>query len=176
MNLPIWCTEYDFAAADENDRADGLEKFYRTAFSHPSVEGILMWGFWENSHWRDDCHLVNADWTLNEAGRRYEALMNEWTTKDANTSDSEGKANFRGFHGSYEITLNVPGVVTQTSTIELEPGQTTAEYTLVLNCDQPCDLNNDCRVDIYDFDIFATDWLSPYNFVDFAFFAQDWGI
>ena len=55
MNLPIWCTEYDFAAADENVRADGLEKFYRTAFSHPSVEGILMWGFWENSHWRDDC-------------------------------------------------------------------------------------------------------------------------
>jgi endo-1,4-beta-xylanase len=176
MNLPIWCTEYDFAAADENARADGLEKFYRTAFSHPSVEGILMWGFWQNSHWRDDCYIVNADWTLNEAGRRFESLMNEWTTNDVNISDSSGNVNFRGFAGTYKITLAIPGVIAKTDTIELEQGQTTAEYTLVLNCDQLRDLNNDCRVDIYDFDIFANGWLNSYTFVDFAPFARQWDI
>jgi endo-1,4-beta-xylanase len=176
MNLPIWCTEYDFAAADENVRADGLEKFYRTAFSHPSVEGILMWGFWENSHWRANCHIVNADWTLNEAGRRYEALMNEWTTNDANISDSAGKVNFKGFHGSYEITLTVPGVITQTSTIELEPGQTTAEYALVLDCGLTWDINSDCHVNIIDLDSFADGWITSYDFVDFASFAKQWGL
>jgi len=179
MNLPIWCTEYDFAAADVNVRADGLEKFYRTAFSHPSVEGILMWGFWQNSHWRDDCYIVNADWTLNEAGRRFEALMNEWTTNDANTSDSDGRVNFKGFHGSYEIILTVPGVTTQTNTIELEPGQTTEEFTLVLDCGLPWDINGDCHVNILDFKEFANSWLTPpenYDFINFADFAKDWGI
>jgi GH35 family endo-1,4-beta-xylanase len=193
MNLPIWSTEYDFAAADENVRADGLEKFYRTAFSHSSVEGILMWGFWEDSHWRDDAHIVNSDWTLNEAGRRYESLINEWTTNDANTTDSAGNVNFRGFHGTYEIELSIPGVTTQIETIELEPGQTTAEYTLVLDCTLASDLNSDCNVDYLDLDIFADQWLHAgdcsadpncadlinnnlVDFADFAVLGSDWGI
>jgi len=40
-------TEYDSVTPDEYRRADNLENLYRTAFSHPSVEGIVMWGFWE---------------------------------------------------------------------------------------------------------------------------------
>ena len=47
VNLPIWVTEFDVSQPDENIRADELEDFYRIAFSHPSVEGILMWGFYE---------------------------------------------------------------------------------------------------------------------------------
>jgi len=40
-----------------------------------------MWGFWERVHWRGrDASIVNDNWTLNEAGRRFESLMNEWTT------------------------------------------------------------------------------------------------
>jgi GH35 family endo-1,4-beta-xylanase len=193
MNLPIWCTEYDYSAVDENDRADGLEKFYRTAFSHPAVEGILMWGFWEDSHWRDYCHIVNSDWTLNEAGRRYESLMSEWTTNDANTTDSEGNVNFRGFHGTYEVEISVPGIVSQVETIELSPGQTPAEYTLVLDCMLASDLNRDCFVDLRDIDVFAEQWLNSgdcsaepdcadlvnddfINFLDFAEIGIEWNI
>jgi len=47
LNLPIWITEYDSVTPDEYRRADNLENLYRTAFSHPSVEGIVMWGFWK---------------------------------------------------------------------------------------------------------------------------------
>ena len=43
-NIPIWITEYDSCTPDENRRADNLENLYRTAFSHPSVQGIFMWG------------------------------------------------------------------------------------------------------------------------------------
>lgn len=50
LGLPIWITEYDCNNKDEKQRADSLEKLYRTAFSHPAVEGILMWGFWAGSH------------------------------------------------------------------------------------------------------------------------------
>jgi hypothetical protein len=38
------------------------------------------------------------------------------------------------------------------------------------------DLTGDCRVNIYDLKDFAIDWLNPNDFVDFADFAQDWGI
>ena len=41
-----------------------------------------MWGFWAGAHWRGEhAAIVNYDWSLNEAGRRYEKLLNEWTTQ-----------------------------------------------------------------------------------------------
>jgi GH35 family endo-1,4-beta-xylanase len=198
LGLPIWCTEYDFAAADVNVRAEGLERFYRTAFSHPAVEGILMWGFWQNSHWRADSYIVNADWSLNQAGIRFESLLNEWTTQDTNTTDSSGNVNFRGFHGTYEVTLTISGSSPEVRTIELEPGETPAEFTLTLNTPGDCDevqflgfrlnsdINGDCFVDYEDLDIIASHWLlsgcggiencygadfEPDNNVDFADFG-----
>jgi len=132
IGLPIWCTEYDFASTDEYIRADGLEKFYRTAFSHPSVEGILMFGYWEGQHWRDDCYIVNSDWTLNEAGLRYEELLGEWTTNDSNITDSNGNADLRGFYGTYEVTLTPSGGNSEVHNIELTETGGTSYFTLQL--------------------------------------------
>jgi GH35 family endo-1,4-beta-xylanase len=103
--LPIWATEFDTSETDVNQRADNLEKFFRICFSHSSVEGIIMWSFWESAMWRTDAYIVNTDWSLNAAGQRYESLMNEWTTNDANTTDSNGNTGFRGFYGKYRVTL-----------------------------------------------------------------------
>jgi len=133
LGLPIWVTEFDVPQADEYLRANELEDFYRIAFSHPAVEGILMWGFWENSHWRPNCHIVNADWTLNEAGRRYEALLDEWTTNADSVTDAKGRVNFRGFHGTYEITLTPPDAITSVRKIKLHPDTEIAEFTLYLD-------------------------------------------
>jgi endo-1,4-beta-xylanase len=132
LGLPIWCTEFDMADPDEYVRAQELEDFYRIAFSHPAVEGILMWGFWENSHWRENCHIVNADWSLNEAGRRYEALLKEWTTEAEGTTDASGIMTFRGFHGVYDITIAPPGGAALTTTITLPPGPDPAEFAIAL--------------------------------------------
>jgi len=141
MGLPIWCTEYDFASADEYIRADGLEAFYRTAFSHPAVEGILMWGFWKDSHWRDDCYIVNIDWTLNEAGIRYEELLDEWTTIDSAVTDSNGNTDLRGFYGAYEITLTPPGDDSEVHTIELTDSGGTSQFILQIGTGTPPDDN-----------------------------------
>jgi GH35 family endo-1,4-beta-xylanase len=130
VGLPLWITEFDVPHWDVNQRADNLEKFYRMAFSHPSVEGVLMWGFWENAHWRDNAYIVDANWVLNEAGLRYEALMDEWTTNDVDGTNLAGKANFRGFHGTYEITLSAIGQTPEIHIIELEPGETPAQFLL----------------------------------------------
>ena len=45
-----------------------------------------MWGFHADSHWRGpDAAIVNHDWTVNEAGLRYQALREEWRTNDSGT-------------------------------------------------------------------------------------------
>jgi GH35 family endo-1,4-beta-xylanase len=175
VNLPIWVTEFDDSQPDENIRADELENFYRVAFSHPAVNGILMWGFWQSSMWRSDAYIVNSDWSLNAAGQRYKALMNEWTTKDSNTTDPNGKAGFRGFHGTYEITLTIAGKTPEVKVIELQLGATPAEFTVVMDtsgepndCNEvqagnhrlAADLNGDCYVDWQDLDIMAEYWLN----------------
>jgi endo-1,4-beta-xylanase len=174
LGLPIWVTEFDVNESNDVRRASITDDFYRICFSDPNVEGILMWGFWQGLTWQSDWWIVNSDWTLNQTGQKYEALMNEWTTNDANTTDSTGNVNFRGFHGTYNITLSVPGEGVEIKTIELEPGQTPAEFTLVLDalvepgaCNDinqlglilPSDLNGDCYVNYQDLDIIADHWL-----------------
>ncbi len=120
------------ADPDERVRAQELEDFYRIAFSHPAVEGVIMWGFRQNSQWRKNCYIVNADWSLNEAGRRYEALRAEWTTEATGVTNADGTFTFRGFHGTYELTV-VPTVrAPATNIITLSPGKNPAAFTVTL--------------------------------------------
>jgi GH35 family endo-1,4-beta-xylanase len=137
LGLPIWATEFDANHTDETISADNIENFFRICFSHPNVEGIIMWGFWQNSMWRKNAYLVDSSWNLTERGERYEALMDEWTTSDSNTTDTSGNVSFRGFHGTYEITLSYPGQTTEVHTIELEPGETTALFEIETDIEVP---------------------------------------
>ena len=45
--LPIWVTELDVWQQDPDVRADYYDTVLRVFFSHPSVEGIVFWGFWD---------------------------------------------------------------------------------------------------------------------------------
>jgi GH35 family endo-1,4-beta-xylanase len=130
LDLPIWATEFDANHTDANVSANNIENYFRICFSHPSVEGIIMWGFWEGSMWRKNAHLVDNSWNLTVRGQRYEALMDEWTTNDSNTTDGSGKVSFRGFHGTYRIKLSKTGQPTEIYTIELAPGETPAQFVL----------------------------------------------
>lgn len=132
LGLPIWITEYDSANADENVRADNLEKLYRLSFSKPAVNGVLMWGFWAGSHWRGaDAAIVNMDWTVNAAGIRYQSLLKEWTTTTNGTSDAAGVFPFRGVHGDYDIMVTPPGGQPTLRRISVEPGSTPSKITLI---------------------------------------------
>lgn len=131
LGLPIWITEYDSVNADENIRADNLEMLYRMAFSKSAVDGVLMWGFWAGSHWLgSNAAIVNLDWTLNAAGTRYKSLIAEWTTTTNGTSGASGAYNFRGYHGSYDITITPPGGLPTLRRITLDPGVGTNVVTL----------------------------------------------
>ncbi|OEL38333.1 Anti-sigma-I factor RsgI6 [Dichanthelium oligosanthes] len=108
LGLPIWITELDVAAENEHLRADDLEVFLREAFAHPAVGGIILWGFWEMFMFREHAHLVDADGTINEAGRRYLALKQEWLTRVNGNVNHQGEFKFRGYHGSYTVEVDTP--------------------------------------------------------------------
>mmetsp|Transcript_5973 Transcript_5973/g.6515 ORF Transcript_5973/g.6515 Transcript_5973/m.6515 type:complete len:93 (+) Transcript_5973:370-648(+) len=72
-------------------------------------------GFWQGAHWRENAHIVNQNWSLNEAGRRYQSLMDLW--KQTRT-DGNGRVETRGYHGTYYITVTKNGI-SSTTCLEL---------------------------------------------------------
>ncbi len=137
LNRPIWVTEFDASHSDASVSADNIENYFRICFSHSKVEGIIMWGFMENQMWRPNAYLITSGGALTVRGQRYQALMDEWTTEDSNATDGSGEVSFRGFHGTYEITLSYPGQTTEVHTIELEPGETTAIFEIETDIEVP---------------------------------------
>jgi len=124
LGLPIWVTEFDAADADEISNAQKLEVVYRTAYGHPGVEGIVTWIFWAGSSWRGpNGGLARQDWSLTEAGRRYESLMGEWSTNVAGTADAKGQFSCRGFFGDYSATVASEDAPAVSLTFALVPGE-----------------------------------------------------
>jgi GH35 family endo-1,4-beta-xylanase len=190
--LPLWITEFDSdATSNSQQQATDLANFYLICFSDPNVQGIMMWGFMVGYTWRNTggWGLVSTSGTLNAAGTQYQSLMSQWTTNTSTTTDANGNANFRGFHGTYQITLSVLGENNEINTIQLvpDPNNTTQQFTIVFNI---YDLNGDGSIDWGDVGVLAENWLVPnpqkgdfngdgiVNFLDFAEFAtawQEWG-
>ena len=121
--LPVRVTEFDVGTLDDAQRADWVEKFFRVAFSHPAVEGISIWGFWENRHWRGaESALVDADWTVNAAGQMLIDLLEEWRTEETLAADGAGVATLRAFHGTHTVTAT-SGASEAVATVEVMPGE-----------------------------------------------------
>ncbi|XP_070057686.1 endo-1,4-beta-xylanase 1-like, partial [Nicotiana tomentosiformis] len=105
LGLPIWFNEVDVSSDNEYVRADDLEVIFREAYAHPAVEGIMLRGMWEMFMCRPNAHLVNAEGDINEAGKRYLALKQEWLSHSHGHIDEQGQFCFSGFHGSYEVEV-----------------------------------------------------------------------
>ncbi|KAK8963670.1 hypothetical protein KSP40_PGU019519 [Platanthera guangdongensis] len=105
LGLPVWFTEIDVSSANEYVRADDLEAMLREIYAHPAVEGFMLWGFWELLMSRENGYLVNAEGDVNEAGRRFLALKQEWLSHAYGCVNEDGEFVFRGFHGSYNVEV-----------------------------------------------------------------------
>jgi endo-1,4-beta-xylanase len=131
LGLPIWISEFDVVDKDPSVRADKMELVYRTAYSHPAVEGIVMWVFWAGNSWRGpDAALVGLDWAPNAQGERYQALMREWSTRTSGQTDASGRFSFRGFHGTYLVKVQAPGRPAIERSFELTPQDSVQEILL----------------------------------------------
>ena len=123
FKLPIQITELDVDIPDERLQADYLRDFMIAAFSHPAVEGIFMWGFWEGRHWRPTAALYRRDWSIKPNGQAWlDLVQRQWTTDARGRTDSAGQFAARGFLGRYTITVEQGGK-TSTRSVELaRPG------------------------------------------------------
>jgi hypothetical protein len=45
---------FDINTDDEELQADYTRDFLTLAYSHPTVVGVQLWGFWERSHWKPE--------------------------------------------------------------------------------------------------------------------------
>ena len=91
---------------DETEHARLMREYLVSAFSHESLEGITMWGFWENAHWLSPAALYNSDWTEREALLAYQDLVfGDWWTEEQGLTDSSGQFSLRGFKGDYDIIV-----------------------------------------------------------------------
>jgi GH35 family endo-1,4-beta-xylanase len=115
-------TEFDVdVGTDEIYQAQLMHDYLVTYFSHPAMEAITLWGFWEGSHWRPNAALYHSDWTAKSALETYQDLVfNEWWTDELSASDAAGKFQVRGFKGQYDITVTVDGQNYVTEGINLE--------------------------------------------------------
>ena len=110
FNKTIWITEFDVVQDDEELVGKFAHDFYTTLFSHPAVGGIVMWGFWDKDHWKNNSPMYRKDWSLKPAGKAYKDLvLEQWRTNVQGQTDATGNYATRGFLGDYEVTVRAAG-------------------------------------------------------------------
>lgn len=91
---------------DEAKQAEFYRYLMTLAFSHPNVDAITLWAFWDGSSWLKGGGIVREDWTPKPAFEAVGDLINnKWKTRFESRSDTNGQVRFHGFHGDYEITV-----------------------------------------------------------------------
>ncbi|MCB1275374.1 endo-1,4-beta-xylanase [Prosthecobacter sp.] len=99
-------TEYDIVTTeDEELAADYTRDVLIAVFSHPAYTSFLLWGFWEGSHWKPEAASWNNDWSIRKRGEVLEEWIGrKWHTEVTLKTDANGRVEWRGFPGWYELT------------------------------------------------------------------------
>ncbi len=119
LKMPVRITEFNFpgqrskyyqkrdlrlSEEEETAKADALRRYFRIAFAHPAVTGILMWGFWEGANWIPQSSLYRRDWSPTPAAEAYRKLVfGEWWTRAKVKADGKGLAAVRVFFGAHRV-------------------------------------------------------------------------
>jgi GH35 family endo-1,4-beta-xylanase len=149
--VPLRATEFDIdVGGDEAWQAQLMHDYLTVMFSHPAMEAITMWGFWQGTHWRPNAALYRSDWSEKPALAAYQDLVfNEWWTDSAGSADELGEFLVRAFKGQYEITVNYNGVDYVVPLIL--NGDMSFDVTLPFSIGLPGDYNEDGQVDAADY-------------------------
>ena len=101
-------TEYDISEQVSDElAATYLGDFLTMVFSHPSMDGFLMWGFWDGAHWHQNAPMFYQDWTLKPSGQAFiDLVFNEWWTEESGLTNTGGEFKLRGFKGKYKVTID----------------------------------------------------------------------
>ena len=95
---------------DEAAQAEYAERFYRVCFGHPAVMAITWWDLCDAHSWLPGGGLLRKDLSPKPAYERLRRLIHqEWTTRAAGPTDRTGAFRFRGYHGTYRVTVEAAG-------------------------------------------------------------------
>jgi endo-1,4-beta-xylanase len=124
LELPVRITEFDIRSDDEELQADYTRDFLIAMYSHRSVVGVQLWGFWEGAHWIPVAAMYRRDWSEKPNARAYRSLvLDQWRTRASGATDAQGNWRARGFHGEYVVTVEHGGR-TYEQVFTLSPGTT----------------------------------------------------
>ncbi|GFP89033.1 endo-1 4-beta-xylanase a, partial [Phtheirospermum japonicum] len=135
LKLPIWLTELDISKKidDEQLKAKYLEVALREGFSHPSVNGIMLWTAWHPNE--ADCYrtcLQDDKFKNHPTGDTVDKLLKEWQTRKVKgKTDRHGIFNFSGFLGDYKVIVKHMNKTTET-TLSLGRGHETKHWNIYL--------------------------------------------
>lgn len=91
---------------EEELKANEIVDYYKICFSHPAVEGILMWGFWEGANWIPVSSLYKRDWSPTPSAEAYQNLIfKELWTRVSGSIGNNGTLSTRAFFGRYKVTV-----------------------------------------------------------------------
>ncbi|HUT59252.1 MAG TPA: endo-1,4-beta-xylanase [Phycisphaerae bacterium] len=121
----IQITEFDVDVFEEQFQADFLRDFMTTLFSHPAVNSIVMWGFWEGCHWKPNAALFRKDWSIKPNGQAWmDLVLKAWWTRTRGRTDAQGRYRVRGFLGDYDIRAQAGTRVSELHTSLPKEGRT----------------------------------------------------
>ena len=134
LGLPLQVTEFDVRFGNEMEKpfaltadqealqADYMRDFLIASFSHPSLQGVVMWGFWEGRDWYPDAALYRLNWSVKPNGKVWEDLvLHQWWTKVSGASGNDGRFSTRGFTGDYLVTVSSAGKSAVVKHVKLGP-------------------------------------------------------
>lgn len=106
LGIPVRITELDIDMTDEELQADYFRDFLTASYSHPNVNGIMLWGFWEGQHWKPAAAMYRKDWSERPIAKVWRDLvLTQWRTNTTLKTGEDGSATVRAFHGDFQVTV-----------------------------------------------------------------------
>ena len=142
LGVPMYITEitiptvYSDMTQEEGEdlQANVIEKLYRLWFSIPQMAGIVYWNLSDGDAWPGEelCRgcLLDQNMRKKKAYHTLERLIKEeWNTSLSMQTNQDGTAEFRGFYGSYELSVQANGT-TSIHTATFDKKSNTCTITL----------------------------------------------
>jgi GH35 family endo-1,4-beta-xylanase len=124
FGLEIQVTEFDVEMDNEELQAKYLRDFFIAVFSHPSVQVLQQWGFYEPAHWRPRAALFRKDWSSKPNGHAFlDLVFRRWWTNEQGATDHQGHFVTQAFHGDYQVTVSKGDARKTVKTQVRRPGQ-----------------------------------------------------
>jgi endo-1,4-beta-xylanase len=107
----------------EQTQAEFAEQFYRLCFGHPAVVSINWWGLSDRQIWLPGGGLIDREYEPKPVYNRLRDLIHhQWKTSLDVRTNEKGEATFRGFCGTYDLTVKTPDGRTRTLKAVLHKG------------------------------------------------------